>query len=171
MKIRITEKRINAVPAVDEELGRGELTEVQVNGINALADEVFNELYYDYMDNDQSNLFEGYLGVVTYLADVEPAVALEIIACMMREHELDDQFDKVLAFVPKDEAHIKAFARHFAIAGIMKKLDEEAMEEDLEEEMEEEPEAEYDDHCKGCMGVCFGDCGDCRHMKEGAEDE
>ena len=90
------------------------------------------------------------LGVVTYLADVEPAVALEIIACMMREHELDDQFDKVLAFVPKDEAHINAFARHFAIAGIMRKLDEEAMEESLEEEMEEEPEAEYDDHhCKG----------------------
>ena len=85
-----------------------------------------------------------------YLADVEPAVALEIIACMMREHELDDQFDKVLAFVPKDEAHIKAFARHFAIAGIMRKLDEEAMEESLEEEMEEEPKAECDDHhCKG----------------------
>ncbi len=80
MKIRITERKINSVPAADEELGRGELTEVQVNGINALADEVFNELYYDYIDNDQSNLFEGYLGVVTYLADIVPAVALEIIA-------------------------------------------------------------------------------------------
>lgn len=44
----------------------------------------------------------------------------------------------------------QAFARHFAIAGIMRMLDEEAMEESLEEEMEEEPEAEYDDHhCKG----------------------
>lgn len=73
MKIRITERRIKAVPAADEELGRGELTEIQVNGINA-----------------------------------------------------------------------------------------------LEEELEED---HTDHHCKGCMGACFGDCGNCRHMKEGAEDE
>lgn len=40
MKIRITERKINAVPAADVELGRGELTEVQVNGINALEEEL-----------------------------------------------------------------------------------------------------------------------------------
>lgn len=136
MKIKVAEREIKAVK--NEEVGRGNLTEVQVYGINALAEEAFDELYYDFMGTDQSEVFDGYLGVVTYLADKEP---------------------------------VKAFARHFAIAGVMRKIEEEELEEEIMEEMEDEPDESEEDHCKGCMGACFGDCTSCRHQKAGVRDE
>lgn len=169
MKIKVTEREIKAVK--NEEVGRGNLTEVQVCGINALAEEVFDELYYDFMGTDQSEVFDGYLGVVTYLADNEPAVAVEIVGCMMKERELEKQLDKTRAFIAEDEEHVKAFARHFAIAGIMRKIEEEELEEEIMEEMEDEPEEPEEDHCKGCMGACFGDCSSCRHQKAGVRNE
>lgn len=162
MKIKVTGREVNAAQAKDEKLGRGELTETQVNGINAMADEAFDDLYYDFMSTDQSDIFEGYLGIVTYLADSEPAVALEIIGCMLKEREFENMLDEIRAFIPEKEAHVKAFARHFAIAGIMRKLEEEELEEELMEEMEEEDENPGGSSCMECMGASFGDCDCCR---------
>ncbi len=72
-------------------------------------------------------------------------------------------FGRVLFYVAdKNESFIDSFLEHFTAC---------AAEELFFDDEEEEEEPEEEDHCRGCMGACFGDCECCRHMKAGADDE
>ena len=71
-------------------------------------------------------------------------------------------FGRVLFYVAdKNESFIDSFLEHFTACA--------AEELFFDDDEEEEPKEE--DHCRGCMGACFGDCECCRHMKAGADDE
>lgn len=148
MKSGVSEK----TEAREDVFQERELTEIQIKGITAFANDVFDELYSEYMSTDELELMDGYLRVISYLADREPVLAAELISCMLLECDLDNLVDEMVAFVPADKKHLNEFTRRFAIAGIIRKL---------EEEMEEE---EIEDSCHGCFGGAFNDCPHCRHQ-------
>lgn len=163
MKIKLVGKK---VPVESEEfaemkVGRGNLTEVQTEGIGALSDEAYWALH-DWLD-DKDEVFHTYVGIIMCLSKTNAPLAMDLICNLLVDNEMDDIVSKVKAFIPKEDEHVTYFVNHFAGNFILEMIDAEDEEEWNDMNDEDDFVIEADIPCEGCFGASFEDCCKCGH--------
>lgn len=124
MKERTREYAVDV--AENNAIENNELTKVEIKGLIALADEIFNKIYDEYMKADDLGTLDRHFAAISHFAETEPVFAVDIIKYILIECKMDNLLDELLAFAMCDGKHIEEFAKRFSYVEIMKALADEA---------------------------------------------